>query len=209
LKEFREDFLLIGPKEGGYTLKELNLDDMSRLFWGVLEYGRSRGYEHPPGALQRLREFLPAPRLKGKAAIGEVIGPRGIVHDEFMAYAEAAQEAGLPEGKQLLLLTRVTFHVQSGERVAETLVSLPAEFGERERQKEYRVFSWFDWHVKPRLDNVERARDEIVGHVFVKGDNVVVQGPTAVRSSHFADWLEVHFPGEWQLTDASWELGNV
>jgi hypothetical protein len=148
--------------------------------WGARALADAEGYAFPERDLQRFYGLMPRPPGSHRDWVAKLVGTGGLTPQELVRVVRSnPQPDDLPEGKEVLILTEMTFGVADGGSALAALRRASPEFEDEGRDGVAEVFIWTRPYPKGHSSPLSSLGGrQILGNVRVAGNDVVADART-------------------------------
>ncbi len=175
--------------------------------WGARAFSEAEGYPFPEHELDRFYGLMPQPPGKQRDWVARLAGPGGLTpHGLLRAIRENPQPDDLPDGKEVLILTEMTFEIADAAAAVAALGRAGPEFIPKGEGRDEEEFTWTRPYPRNHWSPLKwMGGRQILGGVRVTGRELVAQAKTLSMAAKLVEGLhELLGGGALRLQGSRW-----
>lgn len=180
----------------------------SEYVWGAWVFGEERGCHWPPDATRKHSAIIPKPPGTRKDWKKRLVGPGGLTPPELVTIIHNNETPeGMPDGKEVVVLTEMTFSVADTGAVVDLLHRKRPAFLETSNTGNAVSFDWTREHPRRGLGGaLGFGKRQVLGSVLVEHpDRLVAIVKTLTWAARLGGELESMFGDDIRLLDTRWD----
>ncbi len=204
LAKLEEDLVLLS---GSFPLCEEGPVELAASFaWGARAFADAEGYPFPAQNADRFYGLMPRPPGSYSDWVAKLVGPGGLTPQELVRVIRAnPQPDDLPEGKEVMILTEMTFEISDAGAAVDALRRAVPEFQEDGKEGNADVFSWTRSYPKGHWSPLNSLGGrQVLGSVRVSGRELVADAKTLSMAAKLVGKLQQLLGGGLRLQGSRW-----
>ncbi len=174
--------------------------------WGARALADAQGRSFPPQDADRFYGLMPRPPGSRRDWFAKLVGPGGLTPEELVRAIRAnPQPDDLHEGKEVIILTEMTFEIPDAGAAVDALRRAAPEFRHEGMEKNSDVFSWTRAYPKGHWSPLALfgGRQDL-GTVRVSGRELVADAKTLSMAAKLVGRLQRLLDGGLHLQGSRW-----
>ncbi|HET6414574.1 MAG TPA: hypothetical protein VFG53_21170 [Anaeromyxobacter sp.] len=205
LAKVDEDFARLGDN---FPLCEEGPVELAASFaWGARAFSDAEGYSFPQRDLDRFYGLMPQPAGSQRSWVEKLVGAGGLTPEGLVRVIRAnPQPDDLPDGKEIVILTEMTFGIPDPDRALAAVQRASPEFEPEGVDGEAEVFTWTRPYPKSHWSPLSALGGrQILGSVRVTDRELVADAKTLSMAAVLVGKLHRMLGGELRLKESRWK----
>jgi hypothetical protein len=174
--------------------------------WGARALADAEGYAFPARDADRFYRLMPRPAGSHRDWVAKLVGPGGLTPQELVRVIRAnPQPDDLPDGKEVVILTEMSFAIPDGGVAVDVLRRASPEFHHDGRDRDADAFTWTRPYPKDHESPLRPLGGrQILGNVQVSGRELVAEAKTLSMAARLVGKLQRLLDGGLHLQGSRW-----
>ncbi len=181
--------------------------DLAASFaWGARALADAEGYPFPARDADRFYGLMPRPPGSHRDWVAKLVGPGGLTPKELVRVIRAnPQPDDLPDGKEIIILTEMSFGIPSAGVAVDALRRAAPEFHHEGRDGDADVFTWTRPYPKGHWSPLSSLGGrQALGSVRVSGRELLADAKTLSMAAKLGGKLQRLLGGGLHLEGSRW-----
>ena len=191
-------------------MEEGSPETAAKFIWGARAVADAEGCAFPPDDVAPYFALVPRPPGSARNWLEQLVGRGGLTPPDLVRVIRAhPMQDDVPDGKEVMIVTTMTFDLTDAAAVVDVLMSADPEFIHSGMDCDAEVFNWTRKYPKKHWSPLARfGGRQNIGTVHIEGRTLVAEAQTLSMSARLTQRLLQLLGERIKLRNTSWSSMN-